>query len=161
MQYVLVYCESFTKQQDVLLVLKDKPKWQQGRLNLPGGKIEDGETPEEAAERELKEETGYEPLVPLRKMGLMIDGSSDIHCFKAVVDYNKPVAPRDEETQQIAWHDWLVVRSDWRLIPNLQAIIPLMRCGVSGWVISDNYRSGGGELHTINLSLVNYHPSKD
>lgn len=44
----------------VVLILKSKPAWQAGLLNLPGGKIEQGESPIEAARRELKEETGLD-----------------------------------------------------------------------------------------------------
>jgi 8-oxo-dGTP diphosphatase len=41
----------------VVLILKAKPAWQAGRLNAVGGKIEPGETPPEAMEREFREET--------------------------------------------------------------------------------------------------------
>ena len=43
---------------NVLLVEKQRPAWQVGRYNLPGGKIEEDETIHEAAIRELYEETG-------------------------------------------------------------------------------------------------------
>ena len=45
---------------EVLLVLKDKPEFQKGRLNLVGGKVEANEAPYDAAIRELKEETGLD-----------------------------------------------------------------------------------------------------
>jgi 8-oxo-dGTP pyrophosphatase MutT (NUDIX family) len=41
----------------VLLICKTSPEWQAGRLNGLGGKIEPGETPLLAMERELREET--------------------------------------------------------------------------------------------------------
>jgi 8-oxo-dGTP diphosphatase len=41
----------------VALIRKNKPDWQAGKLNAIGGKIELGETPEEAMIREFKEET--------------------------------------------------------------------------------------------------------
>lgn len=44
----------------VLVIEKNRPAWQVGKLNFPGGKIEDGETPEEAIVREFREETGVE-----------------------------------------------------------------------------------------------------
>ena len=42
----------------VALVNKNKPEWQAGLWNGIGGKIEEGETPEEAMRREFSEETG-------------------------------------------------------------------------------------------------------
>lgn len=42
----------------VVLIRKDKPEWQAGKLNGVGGKIEDGEEPIDAMRREWKEETG-------------------------------------------------------------------------------------------------------
>ncbi len=43
--------------QRVLLVHKQKPEWQAGKLNGMGGKVEDGETVVECMARECKEET--------------------------------------------------------------------------------------------------------
>jgi 8-oxo-dGTP diphosphatase len=43
----------------VLLILKKRPDWQRGRLNLIGGKVEPGETSRQAMAREFYEETGY------------------------------------------------------------------------------------------------------
>src|SRR5882724_5941647 len=42
----------------VLLILKQKPQWQKGKLNFPGGSIEEGETAQECISREFMEETG-------------------------------------------------------------------------------------------------------
>lgn len=42
----------------VLLLWKNRPAWQAGKLNGIGGKIEEGETAEEAMAREFTEETG-------------------------------------------------------------------------------------------------------
>lgn len=46
-----------------VLILKRSPreKWMQGRWNLPGGQVEKGETPINAARRECQEETGITP----------------------------------------------------------------------------------------------------
>ena len=40
--------------EQVLLVHKNRPTWQAGRINGVGGKVEDGETPEVALIRELQ-----------------------------------------------------------------------------------------------------------
>ena len=49
-----------TRTKKVLLVRKNKPAWQKGKLNGIGGKIEEGETPDDAMHREFFEETGIE-----------------------------------------------------------------------------------------------------
>lgn len=44
--------------QQVVLIWKNKPAWQRGKLNGVGGKIEEGELPITAMRREFHEETG-------------------------------------------------------------------------------------------------------
>lgn len=142
---------------DMLLVLKDRPDWQKGKLNLPGGKIEDGETPLEAAVRELKEETGYDPLSTPVKMGEIRDSGATIHCFKILVDGNRYLAPRGEETELVEWHSiHTEIMQCASLIPNLRAIIPLMLCGIKDWVITDDYRSSTSGYHSLQLTLPTY-----
>ena len=48
----------FNKDKDKVLLKKKKKEPFKGRLNFVGGKVEPGETSEEAAYRELQEETG-------------------------------------------------------------------------------------------------------
>lgn len=43
---------------NVALVRKNRPEWQAGLLNAIGGKIEEGEKPDDAMVREFEEETG-------------------------------------------------------------------------------------------------------
>lgn len=150
---VVICCNSPHHADQVLLVLKDRPAWQKGKLNLPGGKIEDGETPLKAAIRELKEETGYVPLVTPREMGKIQSGQTTIHCFKAVVNSSVPPQAREGETELVEWHNWFRLLSDDRLIPNLKIIIPLIRSSVTDWVIGDPYRSEGKPRHTLKISV--------
>lgn len=56
-QYVVGFLFSSDRKR-VLLIRKDHPRWQVGRLNGPGGKVENGETPAQAMEREFLEEIG-------------------------------------------------------------------------------------------------------
>ena len=58
-QTVLVYL--FNQQQQVLLIYK-KRGMGKGKWNGPGGKLEPGESPEQAVVREVQEETGLMPL---------------------------------------------------------------------------------------------------
>src|SRR3989338_6146087 len=52
-----IFNEDFSK---VLLVKKNRPDWQKGKLNGPGGRIEDGETSIRCVAREIFEEAGLE-----------------------------------------------------------------------------------------------------
>lgn len=45
---------------EVVLVKKNRPKWQEGRYNGVGGHIEERERPEDAMQREFHEETGHD-----------------------------------------------------------------------------------------------------
>jgi len=162
--YVISWVRKANPTNHVLLILKDRPDWQKGRLNLPGGKVEEGETPAQAAVRELKEETGYEPVVPVRLLGTMQDGQHVIHCFKAVIatDAGDPI-PRDGETEPVGWYSWDEVLKDPRLLPNLRVIIPLIQTGSDGWVIGDRNserRTGKRARHVIKISIPTYYESE-
>lgn len=57
MKYVvgLLFSEDLKQ---IVLIKKNRPEWQKGLLNGPGGKIEKDETPYYAMRREIAEETG-------------------------------------------------------------------------------------------------------
>lgn len=72
---------------EVVLIRKEKPPWQKGRWNGVGGKVEAGETPAEAMEREFEEETGKN--VPSRAwlgFGRLHGPNWQIYLFAAAVD---------------------------------------------------------------------------
>lgn len=57
-----------TKDGHVLMVKRNKAQDHGGEWTFPGGNVEDGEDPEQAARRELKEETGHVPESDLKPM---------------------------------------------------------------------------------------------
>jgi ADP-ribose pyrophosphatase len=50
---------ALTRKQEVLLIKQYRHGVQQAILELPGGSVDEGETPLDAAKREMMEETGY------------------------------------------------------------------------------------------------------
>lgn len=158
--YVIILAQGM-RGNDLLLVLKNTPQWQNGRLNLPGGKVEEGETPFNATVRELKEETGYDPICAPEKMGEIHDGDAIIHCFRTFVQSEVKLAPQSSETELVAWYEMTDGFMEFAsLIPNLRVIIPLMASGVRGWVITDDYRSSVSETHSLKISLPTYYKPK-
>lgn len=58
-EYVLCAVVQFTLfGPKVALIKKNRPEWQKGRFNMPGGHVEHGENKFDAASREFYEETG-------------------------------------------------------------------------------------------------------
>lgn len=151
-EYVLVHVKVEWHEPMVLLVLKKRPKWQEGRLNLVGGKVEEGETPQQAALRELKEESGFEVKDDMiSKLGVILGVNCIIHCFSASVGDKVDPKPRDEEDELVTWYCWEKVKDDYRLIPNLRIIIPLLEMESGGWQITDQQSSV--DWHSISVDL--------
>lgn len=74
----------------ILYVRKPKSKWA-----LPGGRIENGETPEQAAVRELSEETGLENLT-LIYLAEYEQNNVVHYIFMAILSSKAKPAPKNE-----------------------------------------------------------------
>lgn len=127
------------------LVLKNKPDYLEGMLNLPGGKINSGESPTDAAVRELKEEAGleeiqeYDPMCycPAEEIGIIQGTQCIIHCVRVPICSRQELNPNLTETEEISWYSFPDLLNLKNLMPNLRLIIPLMEKGVTGWKIAD------------------------
>jgi 8-oxo-dGTP pyrophosphatase MutT (NUDIX family) len=145
-KYVLVYAEIAAPGHWVLVVHKDRPEWQKGRINLIGGHVEEGETFEQAAVRELVEETGVQPLGDPVLMGILGGDWGEIGCLKIPVYYSEP-QPREGETEKVEWVEWEKLRDDPRTMSNLRLLIPLMRMGVKDFEIIDDGATVAQPIH--------------
>lgn len=152
-RYVIVYAKPVNTFHPgvVLVVLKNRPAWQAGRFNLVGGHIEEGETPEQCAVRELKEEAGLDPAASPVRMGKII-GDGVVYAVKVPVFYDTP-QPRPGETEVVAWMDWLELKESPRLMPNLKVIVPMMIHGVTNWVVEDYAPSWKKKEHTFKVTV--------
>lgn len=112
---------------EVLLIRKNKPSWQKGKLNGVGGFIEDGESPVEAMVREFKEETNlvtentdWEERVHLQ--GIDEDKNKwEVFIFSSSLDFSKAESITDEKLEVVNLSN-LSSRKD--LMFNLHWIIP-------------------------------------
>lgn len=109
----------------VTLIRKNKPDWQKGLLNGPGGKIENNESPSRAMTREFREECGIE----LKEWDLFCT----IYFKEAAVYFFKkrlPVGMRMEDltrsvTSETLEYIYIHSLPSERTIPNLQWLIPM------------------------------------
>jgi 8-oxo-dGTP diphosphatase len=95
--YLRTLCFVFSGD-DLLLIYRHRPP-DAGMWNVPGGKIDRGEDPLEAAQRELREEAGIEPALAFRGVATVIVRSTGEHwcifLFSGAVD-DRVVTPSEE-----------------------------------------------------------------
>ncbi|SDZ28560.1 NUDIX hydrolase [Pseudomonas sp. NFIX28] len=87
----------------ILFVRKDRSKWV-----LPGGKVEPGEAPVDAAIRELREETGLDASEPLYILEFEA-GNVRHHVFEVSV-VNAGAARPQNEIAAVGWHAYGAAR---------------------------------------------------
>lgn len=112
------------ERQKVLLVEKSAPRWQAGKYNGVGGKIESGESPPEAMAREFLEETGIATEPEDWKNRLSMFGRDwVVAIFETTgnVQLAKQTTPKD--TPLIARVGRI---AQMNVIPNLRWIIPFL-----------------------------------
>lgn len=91
------FCFDASRQR-VVLIRKNRPTWQAGKLNGVGGKVDLGEMPGEAMVREFLEETGVEvPGWDLFCLHHDRTNSFEVYYFRAFADVDSCTTQTDEE----------------------------------------------------------------
>ena len=105
--YIVNLCYIFNDRAQVLLQKKARG-FGVGKWNGPGGKVEDGETPEQSVIREIEEETSIK-LIKLEKAGVIEfiftvkpESNNYSHIFRAVEWEGKP---RNMGEGELKWFD--------------------------------------------------------
>lgn len=114
----------------VVLIQKNRPKWQAGKLNGVGGHIEVGEESFEAMVREYREETGiHSSTLDWSAFAYLRGADFDLQCYAAFNDSLLDVETRTDEVVSTFPVTPLLLSSAplnvIGLIPNLTWLIPL------------------------------------
>lgn len=109
----------------VTLILKNRPEWQAGFYNAVGGKVELGETPEDAMRREFIEEAGVDIEWNYR-FQLTNPGVFSVHFFSChSTEAMQHLSTCTDEIVEVVYTYDLPENT----IPNLWWIIPMLNDG--------------------------------
>lgn len=111
------------KFQQVVLIWKNKPAWQKGKLNGVGGKIEYGELPITAMRREFHEETG---ILHSEWVDLVVLTGDDwrVYFFCAIGKVDEFEYAESQEVEEVAKIE--VGRlHEYNHLPNLEWLVPM------------------------------------
>lgn len=111
----------------VVLIRKNRPEWQAGKLNGVGGKVEQGESKEQAMTREFKEETGV-LLEGWHRFASLTWEQGVVHFFRHFVPPWQVDACRtvtDENIELHPVHALLDPEQRLGVTPNLRWLVPL------------------------------------
>ena len=112
-----------TTMSKVLLVHKQKPEWQLGKVNGIGGKYEEGETGEQCIQRETREESNLDiPEAAWLRVGTMRLTSGNVGVYAARYEGNLSDAVKNHHEEV----EWFGIDSlPENAISNLHWLVPL------------------------------------
>jgi len=136
-RYVLCFARSLnTPKPWIVLIEKNKPEWQAGKYNFPGGKIEEGESHVDAAIRELYEETGIiAQREYVKRAGTLLGDDFIVDVMDCPFRGSYELDEHECDEGRIMILPIAGALRSTRLIPNLRIMIPLLYAGQHGWEI--------------------------
>lgn len=107
----------------ILLIHPNRPEWQVGKLNGPGGKVEEDETPVDCVVREIEEETSL--IIPSDKWTLTaVEHHTDMQVHFFTATYSGDLDEIKQLTdEKIEWFS--ITPLPEKVLPNLRWLIPL------------------------------------
>ena len=108
--------------EDDKIVVINYTQHDKGYYDIPGGKIEDGETPEEASIREFKEETGIMITKQHYLGNCIIEYPNRIYDFDIFVVDNYQGEPVQMCENQAMWININNLNMERKLFPNIEVI---------------------------------------
>lgn len=115
-----IFNRDFSK---VLLVHKETPEWQKGKVNGIGGKYEKGESAEECISRETYEEARLKiPPASWMYVGVLRQSRGDVGILTAKYNGNLDDAVTNDH-EAVEWFD--IVKLPENVISNVRWLIPL------------------------------------
>ncbi len=121
----------------VVLIEKNRPEWQKGRLNGPGGHVEPGETSSQAMAREFEEEVGL-GNIEWTKFAVLHGEGWIVHFFTALDGRAiTPTSNTDERVEAVLVDD---IATSKKVIPNVKWLVPLAL---------DSYRDEGPGMAAV------------
>ena len=138
----------------VITIKYKKGNKKEDYYDIPGGKIENGELPEQTAIREMKEETGIEIKNPKYKGNIIVEYPDRIYDFDIFSTNDYKGEPQEFEENTSEWIDIKTLLQKEKILSNL---IILNKFFIKGLINDEyNFKLKIEEDEEENISNINF-----